>query len=97
MAQSAADITLRVVTPAGVAAEVGCDSVRLVQCDDASGRGGGSVGILRGHVPAVIGLGSGRITALTDGRPVFSAEADSGFASVQDNVVTVITDNAVIG
>ena len=96
MAETNAPMTLRLLTPAGTSAEVPCDSVQLTLRDDAKGRGGGWIGILRDHAPAVMALGNGGIQASLDGECVFRASADGGFASVGDNVITVITDSAVI-
>ena len=42
----------------------------------------------------VLALGSGVVVAFLAHRPVLRAAAEGGFASVQDNVVTVITDSA---
>ena len=89
-------LTLRLLTPVGYSAETVCDSVRLTLKDNAEGRGGGSVGILYGHAPAVMALGNGPVTAKEDGEVVLSAVLESGFASVRDNVVTVISDSAVL-
>ena len=96
MEETTAPMTLRLLTPTGISAEVGCDSIRLTLRDDAEGRGGGAVGILRDHAPAVMALGKGAIRASLAGEVVFRAKADDGFASVRDNVITVITDSAVV-
>jgi len=89
-------LTLRLLTPTGIGAETTCDSVQLYLRDNAEGRGGGMVGILRNHAPAVMALGKGPVRASLGGETVFSAVAEGGFASVRDNVITVITDSAVI-
>ncbi len=89
-------LTMRLLTPAGFSSEVICDSVRLTLKDNADGRGGGSVGILYGHAPAVMALGRGPAVAKKGGEIVLSAVLESGFASVRDNVVTVISDSAVV-
>jgi len=91
-----APLTLRLMTPTGTAAEVRCDSVQLTLRDDARGRGGGLTGILRGHAPAVMALGKGPARASLAGERVFSAAVDGGFASVRNDVITVITDSAAI-
>ena len=89
-------MTLRLLTPAGTSAEVLCDSIQLVQRDGKDGQGGGSIGFLRDHAPAILALGKGEVRASLAHKTVFLAEASDGFASVRDNVVTVITDSAVI-
>ena len=92
-----ATMTLRLLTPGGLAAEVGCDSVQLVIVDDAEGRGGGSVGILRGHVPAVMALADGPVTADLSHRPVFRGTVLRAFASVENDVVTVLAESVTVG
>ena len=89
-------LTLRLLTPTGIASETKCDSVRLCLRDNAEGRDGGMVGILRNHAPAVMAMGKGPVRASLGGEVVFSAQVDGGFASVRDNVITVISDSAVI-
>ena len=93
MADNPAPITLRLLTPEGLAAETLCDSAILTICDGADGRGGGLVGIRRDHAPAVFALGAGRLEASTEGKRVLAASVSGGFASVRDNVITVITDS----
>ena len=96
MADKEGSMTLRVLTPTGVSAETPCDSVRLTLRDDRNGRGGGSIGIRKGHADAVLALGRGPVRASLGSETVFRAEVEAGFASVKDNVVTVITDSARI-
>ena len=96
MADSASTMTLRLLTPTGTTAETACDGVLLMQRDSAEGHGGGLVGIREDHAPAVIALGEGPVIASLGTRTVFRASVAGGFASVQENVVTVITDNAVV-
>ena len=94
MAEKEAPMILRLLTPTGVAEEASCDSVRLPQRDGADGQDGGFVGVQRDHVPAVIALGEGEVRASLAGQAVFRARVEGGFASVRDNVITVITDSA---
>ncbi len=92
-----AKLTFRLVTPTGVAAEAECDLVSLVARDNERGEGGGSVGIMRGHAPALVALAKdSKITAKTDGKPAVTATVSGGFASVADDVVTVIAETAQI-
>ena len=94
MADNAATMTLRLQTPSGLSEEIPCDSVVLMQRDSVSGHGGGLVGVRAGHAPAVIALGEGPVRASLGTKTVFLAAVSGGFASVTDNVVTVITDRA---
>ena len=94
--EKAPALTLRLLTPTGIASETKCDSVRLCLRDNEEGKGGGMVGILRNHAPAVMAMGKGPVRGSLGGKAVFSAQVDGGFASVRDNVITVITDSADI-
>ena len=85
-------MTLRVLTPNGAAAETACDSVVLLLRDGADGRGGDYVGIQRDHAPAALALADGPVRASLDGTDVLRLRVGGGFASVRDNVVTVLTD-----
>ena len=85
-------LTLKIVAPDGKKAELECESVNLVARDNASGRGGGSVGIRPGHLPAVIALGKGEVCAFTQGEKVYSAAVFGGFALGKNNTVTVMTE-----
>lgn len=69
-----------------------CDSVRLTLADDENGRGGGSYGVRYGHAKAVLLLGKGALSAYSGGELVMSAECSDGFARVEDNIVTVVTE-----
>ncbi len=95
MEDKSAPLLLRLLTPTGTSAEVVCDSVQLTLRDNAAGAGGGLIGIRHNHAPAVLALAEGPIRASLRGETVFRATA-GGFASVRDNVVTVISDSAVI-
>jgi len=92
VARSASTMTLRLLTPTGYSSETVCDSVHLTQRDSVAGTGGGLVGIRADHAPAVIALGEGPVSASLGTETVFRASVSGGFASVQNNVVTVITD-----
>ena len=96
MTEQTAPMTLRLLTPSGVSADVGCDSVQLTLREGIDGKGGGLIGIKRDHAPAVMALGEGAILARLEGTVVFRAAVADGFASVENNVVTVITDSASV-
>lgn len=87
-------IKLSIVTPKGVAFSVTCDSVRLNTPDDRNGHNGGSIGIRRGHIPAVIAIAEGETVAFSNGTVVLRVRTESGFASVENDEVQVITASA---
>ena len=94
-------IKLRVITPAGTAAEVECRSVRFNAKDGENGKGGGGIGIRKRHMKSLIAIEAGEIIAVTDGKLTggksdFRIKVKAGFAAVKDDVVTVITDAASI-
>ena len=92
MADNEAPLTLRILTPDGAAAETRCAGVILTVRDGADGKGGGLLGIRKGHTPAVFALAPGRIEASAGGKLVLSLRTAGGFASVGGDLVTVITD-----
>ena len=96
MSAASPRLTLRVVTPQGVALETGCDSVTLPLADDASGQGGGSIGIRYGHLPALLSLGAGTVCAAMDGKTRSRLSVERGFALVERDSVSVISDSAAL-
>ena len=93
MKNSDTPLTLKIVTPTGEAGNVGCDSITLNITDDSSGNGCGSIGIHKGFQNAVISLSAGPVIAKLNGAQVLKATVKSGFATVKDDVVSVITDS----
>ncbi len=89
-------LTLKIVTPKGVDQTVPCDSVSLWMAPDGKGKGEGSIGIRKDHVNAVIALGNGPIEAHADGNTVFSARSEGGFATVLNNIITVVSQQIKI-
>ena len=90
-------LTLKIVTPEGTDRTFDCDSVSLWMAPDSKGKGEGSIGIRKDHVNAVIALGNGPVTAHLQGNTVFSAQSEGGFATVMDNVVTVVSQHIKAG
>ena len=87
-------LLLKIVTPTGETANLACDSVHVQVPDDVSGNNGGWVGIRRGHVDSLLALEPGELQALRDGAVLARYTLGQGFAFVQDDTVTVITDQA---
>lgn len=75
---------------------VKCDSVNLILCDDDMGNGGGSIGIRQGHIKSLLSVAKGKVTAYLDGKEVFSCQTEGGFATVENDIVTVVTENIII-
>lgn len=84
-------LTLKILSPGGETASLACDSIILTVRDNLQGKGGGSYGIRTGHAPALIATDKGAITAKLQGKTVFTDLFDQGMATVENNVVTVIT------
>ena len=87
-----AKLLFRVLTPQGERFKGECDAVDLWAKDDAGGNGGGSMGILPGHLPAVAALAEGgRVRATSEGQAVYTAHVRGGYARVDRESVTVLT------
>lgn len=88
-------LRFRLLTPAGEVFSCLCDAVDLTAKDDASGRGGGSLGVRRGHLPAVAALEEGGgLRCVSGGRTVFSCRVRGGFARIGREEVEVLTPEA---
>ena len=85
-------LILKIVTPHGSRDPIRCDSVRLTICDNLNGRGGGSYGIRAGHAKTLLTLDKGVIRAFQSGQEVLAGESGIGFATVEQNTVTVVTE-----
>ncbi len=83
---------LKLILPDSEERDYHCDSVHLPVADDSKGRGGGQYGIRCGHAKAVIALGNGRLTALNKGESIFSVNVSGGFARVEDNIISLVTE-----
>ena len=86
-------LTLKIVSKKGCLGPVSCDSVHLNVADDTMGKGGGSMGIRQGHIKSLVSLERGKVTAYLEGKEIFSCQTDVGFATVENNQVTVVTEN----
>lgn len=85
-------LKLKIVTPEKEYCYEGCDSVKLSVSDGVKGKGGGSCGIRKGHAKALFSLSEGKICASSNSEKILEGVASSGFATVEDNIVTVIVD-----
>lgn len=66
-----------------------CDSVRLNIADSINGEFSGTYGIRKGHARAIFSLADGRISAGLNGKEVFSAVCNGGFATVENDDIRV--------
>ena len=85
-------LILKIVTPSGNRDPIRCDSVHLTICDDLNGKGGGSYGIRAGHAKSLLSLDKGVIKAFLSGQNLLTGKNDIGFATVEQDAVTVVTD-----
>ena len=69
---------LLLVPPEGGKRRIPCDSVRFQIPDGKNGRGGGSVGIRKGHTDALATVAPGILTASKNGEPVFRGRSGRG-------------------
>lgn len=87
--ERAAALTLRILDRSGGETRYSCDSVRLPEREEKPGVGGGTRGIRRGHICAVIALGEGVIHAALGSKPVAEYPISGGVASVEKNMITI--------
>ena len=85
-------LTLSIVTPNGTYGPLLCDSIRLTICDDLGGKGGGNYGIRPGHAKALLSLDKGVLKAFLAEEAVLTGTSGVGFVTVDQNVVTVATE-----
>lgn len=93
MGNNSPTITLNIVGRNGKSQSVSCDSVRLNACDNNKGKNGGSLGIRKGHLKSLIALSPSTVEGYLKDELVFSAEISGGIASVENDIVTVFSDN----
>lgn len=86
---------LIIATPKGSLKPLECDSVHLNVTNDSKDKKGGSYGIRKGHVKALLSLEKGNVTALLKGETVYSATTTKGFATVDNDVVTVVVEEVI--
>ena len=89
-------LLLSIATPNDPETAICCDAVRFTVPDGVNGKNGGSIGIRRGHVDALMVVAPGRIVARVGERVVFDCTAEAGFAVVQNDRVTILTDRVQI-
>lgn len=92
MADNNTPLTLKIVTPDARFPEIHCDSILLSVKDNEKGKGGGIYGIKKGHAKSLMATADGTVTAKTGGETQFCEALKEGFASVENNVVTLITE-----
>ncbi len=88
-----AKLTVRIIFPDRPHVEVVCDSLKLTAVDNKKGEKGGIYGIRANHAPAVFALIKGNIRAELGGTKVLDAEIGDGYARVENNTVTVLTES----
>lgn len=86
-------LTLVIVTPEGEAARAECSHVTVYAADGADGLNGGSVGIRRGHAPALIALENNSRVIAKNGESCLEFTVAGGFAGVRNDAVTVVTES----
>ena len=86
------ELVLKIVTPNGARDPIRCDSVHLTICDDLRGKGGGSYGIRAGHAKSLLSLDTGVVKAFLSDQIVLTGESGVGFATVERNTVTIVTE-----
>lgn len=88
-------LELKIVSLNGSIDPVKCDSVNFILCDDDMGKGGGSIGIRTGHVKSLLSIDKGEVVAYLDGKKIFSCFTEGGFATVENDTVTVVSEKII--
>jgi F-type H+-transporting ATPase subunit epsilon len=88
-AKAARQITVSVISPERIVFEGGADMVVAPAWD-------GEIGILRGHAPTLVLLGSGSLR-ISDGTQTRQFHVAGGFMQVADDVVTILSEQASEG
>lgn len=73
--------------------DIECDSVRLPVSDNMKGEFSGSYGVRKGHARAVFSLEAGKVILTSDGKTVFEADISDGFATVENNEVSITVNS----
>ena len=84
-------LTFKIVSLNGGTEPIECDSVHLILCDSTEGKDGGSIGIRTGHIRSLLSVAGGKVSAYLDAKEIFSCQSDGGFATVEDDTVTLVT------
>ncbi len=90
--ESARLLNVTVITPDCEENNFTCDSLHVTVPDGRNKNGGGSYGIRCGHAAAILALDNGRIEAFLKGETVWSGIAAEGFARVEADSVTIVTE-----
>ncbi len=83
-------LSLKVITPKKEYLYEMCDSVKFCVSDNEKGKGGGNYGIRKGHAKAIFSLDDGKMKASLNGKTTVEGVTSTGFATVEENIVTVI-------
>ncbi len=90
MNHNEAPLTLHVVDCRGQNSIISCDAVRLCVKDSAQGKGGGWLGIRKGHMPALIVLENASVKAFLADEEIYTHPTRRGsLASVRDDKITL--------
>lgn len=86
-------LSLSVVTPDKIPLTFTCDSIHLTLKEEKAGENGGKYGIRYGHARAVLSLEKGTLEVFLQGKRLFFAACDGGFALVDGDRVTLVTEH----
>ena len=89
-------LLFKLITPDGLQKETDCESVTINISEDENGKNSGSYGIRKGHANAIFSLDDGEITVKNKDEIIYTVVVKGGFALMQDNVLTVMTNKIEI-
>lgn len=86
-------LTLNIVTPDGALPPLFCESVYITVGDDKDEKKGGGYGIRTGHTKTLFSVATGPLRAYNGDKILLDKISGEGFATVENDVVTLILDN----
>ena len=76
--------------------DIKCESVRLPVADSINGDFSGFYGIKKGHAKAIFSLKAGTVVLNSDEKAVLSVDISDGFATVENNEVSINVDSVTV-
>ena len=89
-------LTFKIISLNGSTEPIECDSVHLILRDSTEGKGGGSMGVRTGHIKSLLSVADGKVNAYLNSKEIFSCTTVGGFATVEDDTVTLVTQKYTV-
>ncbi len=86
-------ITVEIITPKGKKFNKNCTSVQFNVADNQAGNYIGCYGVRSGHAKAIFALKKGVVKAYSDDLIVLNCECGDGFATVNEDFVSLVVES----